>query len=70
MSIEVEKIQFQTEAEAQKVRESQKQDLVELAVKYKMSVKELIEAAKNDEIDDTDDLFLIFNRSYLFSTNQ
>jgi len=67
MSIDIEPIKFQTETEAQKVRETHWQELEVLSRKYKMTVKELIVAASNDEIDNNDDLFLVFKRSYLLS---
>ena len=67
MSIEIEPIKFQAEAEAQTVKETHWKELEELSRKYNMTVKELIVAATNDEIDNNDDLFLVFKRSYLLS---
>ena len=67
MNMESEKINFQTVEEAQKIKDAHRAELETLAQKYKMSVQELVYAANNDEIDNQDDLFLIFKRSYLLS---
>jgi hypothetical protein len=67
MEIIKEKINFQTTEEAEAVKSAHRQELEGLALKYKMSVEELVSAANDDRIDDQKDLFLIFKRSYLLS---
>lgn len=67
MNMELEKINFQTAEEGQKIKDAQRLELENLALKYKMSVQELVDAANNDEIDNQEDLFLVFKRMYLLS---
>lgn len=67
METNTDKINFQTQEEALTVKEAHMNELKALSVKYKMNIEELIAAASNDEIDNQEDLFLIFKRSYLLS---
>lgn len=65
--MELEKINFQTAEEAQKVKDADRAELEGLARNYKMSVQELVDAANNDEIDNQEDLFLVFKKMYLLA---
>lgn len=67
MIMETEKIQFQTTEEAKAVKETHLKELQALSSKYNMTVQELFVAASNDQIDNQEDLFLIFKRSYLLA---
>lgn len=64
MSMKSEKIKFQTAEEVQQVKDADRAELEGLALKYKMSVQELVDAANNDEIENQEDLFLVFKRMY------
>lgn len=62
-----EKLVLQTPEEAKAIKEAHLSELKQLSLKYNLSVEELVQAANNDEIDNNEDLFLIFKRSYLLS---
>jgi hypothetical protein len=66
----VECLTFQTEEEAQKVRDSHKAEFLALTKKYNKTPQELIRAAQDDEIENTDDLFLVFTRSYSYNEGE
>jgi hypothetical protein len=58
---------FQTEDEALKVKELHFSELVSMANKYNMTILQVYKKACDNEIEDTEDLFLILRRSYLLS---
>ncbi len=64
-----ENMTLQTSEEAKAVKDVHRQELSALALKYNMSVEELVQAAEDNEIDDQKDLFLIFKRSYILTEN-
>lgn len=56
---------FQTPEAAQVVKDAHRAELSSLTQKYKMTLLELVQAAEDNEIEDQEDLFLIFKRSYI-----
>jgi hypothetical protein len=58
---------FQTEAEALAVKRQHQKEFSLLAIKYNVDPLELLALANDDLIEDTDDLFMIFKRSYVLS---